>query len=210
MLRRLSLRLQVYGVAVLMTGGPGSALPETAENRSSRQATVRGAFTRLKPLWMALLIAGLAGALVTILADFATLRSVKVLTASCDDLADPALRGACATKGHDQHAYALVVIGLAALVMVWGAVAGRSRPAAAALGVLGAAVLAIAFGHDVPDTHKTGVIGAAFEQAHATAGPGLYMEIVGGALLFVTGVVAFSALPRRRRRRRARRERAPA
>jgi hypothetical protein len=206
-LRRLSLRLQVYGVAVLMTGGPGNALPETAENRSSRTAAAGRVFTRLKPLWTALLIAGLGGAVLTILADFATVRSVKVLTASCDDLADPSLRGACVTRGHELHSWALVLIGAVALLMVWGAVAGRSRAAAAAVLVLGTAVLVITFGHDVPRIHKTGVIGVRFEQASAHAGPGLWMETVGGGLLFVTGAIALAARPRTRRSRRRPRSR---
>jgi hypothetical protein len=203
-LRRLSLRLQVYGVDVLMTGESGSALSETAENRSSRAASVRAGFSRLKPLWILLLGLGLAGAVLTIAADFATLRSVKVLTASCGDLADPALRGSCVTHGHEEHSYALVLIGAAALVMLWGATFGRSRPAAAAVALLGAAVLVIALVTDVPDIHKTGVLGQRFEAAHAQAGPGLWMEITGGALLFVTGAVGTAARPRPRRRRRAR------
>src|SRR5437867_3257123 len=119
-----------------MTGDPGNALPETAENRSSRSAAGRGVFRTLKPLWIALLLAGLVGAVLTIAADFATLRSVKVLTASCDDLADPALRGSCLTRGHEEHSWALVLIGLVALAMVWGSVIGRSRPASIALAVL--------------------------------------------------------------------------
>lgn len=206
MLRRLWLRLQVYGVAVLMTGDPGNALPEAAENRSSRFVLVRG----LKPLWIVLLVGGLVGAILTIGADFVTLRSVKVLTASCNDLADPSLRDSCVTKGHEEHAYALVLIGLAALVMVWGATSGRSRPAAAALAVLGVAVLVITLGLDVPKVHKTGVLGDRFEEAHAQAGPGLWMETAGGALLFVTGAVALAARPRARRRRRRRTTRAAA
>src|SRR5437764_2924466 len=161
-----------------MTGDPGNALPEAAENRSSRMAAVRG----LKPLWIVLLVAGLVGAILTIAADFATLRSVKVLTASCSDLADPRLRDTCVTTGHEEHSYALVLIGVAALVMVWGATAGRSRPAGGALALLGAAVLVIALVTDVPDIHKTGVLGQQFDEAHAEAGPGLWMETAGGAL----------------------------
>jgi formate-dependent nitrite reductase membrane component NrfD len=202
-LRRLSLRLQVYGVGVLMTGDPGNALPETAENRSSRQAAVRAAFVRLKPLWIGVLIVGLAGVILTIVADFATLRSVKVVTASCSDLAGDS-RGACITHGHEEHSYALVLLGLAAGVMLWGAVAGRSRPAAAALALLGAAVLAIALVTDVPDIHKTGVIGERYDEASASAGIGLWLELAGGALLLLSGVIALTApRPRARTRRRA-------
>src|SRR4051794_33518508 len=163
-----------------MTGEPGNPLPETAENRSSRF----GASRSLSPLFIAVLALGLAGALLMVVSEFATLRSVKVLTASCSDLADPSLRGSCVTHGHEEHTWALVLIGIVALAMVWGAVVGRSRPAAIALAVLGAAVLVIALATDVPDVHKTGVLGDRFEQATAQAGPALWMETLGGALLF--------------------------
>jgi hypothetical protein len=190
-----------------MTGGSSKALPETVENRSSTSRVVRGAFTGLGPLWIAVLLIALAGAALMIAAEFSTLRSVKVLTASCSDLADPSLRGLCVTRGADAHSYALVLLGVASIVMAWGAAAGRSRPAGAALAVLGAAVLVIALVSDVPDLHKTGVLGDRFESAQAEPGPGIWMEIAGGALVFAAGVVATAARrkPRRARRRRRRR-----
>jgi hypothetical protein len=145
-----------------------------------------------------------AGALLMIAAEFATLRSVKVLTASCSDLADPSLRGSCVTHGGEEHSYALVLLGIVTLLMAWGAVIGRSRPAALALAILGAAVVVIALATDVPDIHKTGVLGDRFESAHATAGPALWMEIVGGALVFAAGVISVVAGPQKAKRRRAR------
>src|SRR3954453_11319330 len=198
-LRRCAIRLQVYGVAVLMTGESSKTLPETAENRSSRSES----FRRLQPLWIVVLLLGVAGAILMVVSEFSTLRSVKVLTASCDDLADPALRGSCVTHGYEEHSYALILMGVVAALMTWGAVFGRSRPAAIALIVIGAAVLAIALVTDVPDIHKTGVLGERFDSAHAQSGPGLWMEIVGGALVLAAGAVA-AAAPRARRRRRRR------
>jgi hypothetical protein len=115
---------------------------------------------------------------------------VKVLTASCSDLADPSLRGSCVTRGGEEHAYALVLLGLVAAVMAWGAAVGRSRPAALALLAIGAAVVAIALITDVPDIHKTGVLGERFDNAKAEAGPGLYLEIAGGALALAAGAMA--------------------
>jgi hypothetical protein len=150
------------------------------------------------------LVLGLAGGILMAISEFVTLRSVTVVTASCSDLAQAADRGACVTRGHEEHAYALVLMGLVTLLMTWGAVFGRSRPAAIALIAIGAAVLAIAFLTDVPDIHKTGAIGERFDSAKAGPGPGLWMEIAGGALTLVAGAMAFAALrrlPRRRRRR---------
>jgi hypothetical protein len=178
-----------------MTGAESSkALPETAENRSSRFAP----FRRLDPVWAAVLVLGLTAAVLMVVSEFATLRSVKVLTASCSDLADPSLRGSCVTRGGEEHAYALVVMGLVCAVMAWGAALGRSRPAAFALLAIGVAVLAIAFITDVPDIHKTGVLGDRFDSAHAEPGPGLYLEIAGGALALVAGAMA-TAVRRRPR-----------
>jgi hypothetical protein len=184
-----------------------NSVPETAADASSHTATVGGLFGALEPLWIALLVLGLAGALLTIVADFATLRSVEVLTASCGDLADPGLRTSCVTHGGEEHSYALVLIGVVAIAMTWGATLGRSRPAAAALAFLGGAVLAIALLTDVPDIHKTGVLGERFERARASAGPGLWLELAGGSLLFVTGIVATVAQPGRSWRTRRERER---
>src|SRR4051794_36998720 len=188
-LRRCAIRLQVYGVAVLMTGESGNPLPETAENRSSRF----GAFRRLEPVWTVVLVLGLMGAILMIVSEFATLRSVKVLTASCSDLADPSLRGSCVTHGGEEHSYALVLMGVVAALMAWGAAVGRSRPAGIALIAIGAAVVAIALATDVPGIHKTGVLGERFESAKATAGPGLWLEIAGGALALAAGVMAATA-----------------
>jgi hypothetical protein len=151
------------------------------------------------------LLLGLAAAVLMIVSEFTTLRSVKVVTASCSDLAQASDRGACVTKGHEEHAYALVLMGIVAALMAWGAAVGRSRPAAIALLAIGAAVLAIAFVTDVPDIHKTGVIGERFDSAKAGPGPGLWLEIAAGALAFVAGAIATSALRGAPRRRRARR-----
>jgi hypothetical protein len=193
-----------------MTGAESSkALPETVENRSSRFAAVGGAIGRLQPLWIVVLAMAILGAALMIAAEFSTLRSVKVLTASCSDLADPSLRGSCVTSGGEEHSYALVLLGVAALMMAWGATVGRSRPAGAALAVLGAAALVIALVIDVPNVHKTGVLGDRFESAHAVAGPGLWMEIAGGALVFAAGVIAASVRRARPGGRRRERKRAP-
>jgi hypothetical protein len=169
-----------------MTGESGNPLPETAENRSSR---VRS-FRRLEPLWIVVLLLGLSGAALMVASEFATLRSVKVLTASCSDLALPGDRGACVTKGHEEHAYALVLLGIVAALMTWGATVGRNRPAALALLAIGAATVAIALLTDVPDVHKTGVIGERFDSARAGPGPGLWMEIAGGGLVLAAGAMA--------------------
>src|SRR3954451_19586776 len=169
-----------------MTGDSSKAMPETAENRSSRSAS----FRRVEPVWAVVLAVALLGSILMIASEFATLRTVKVLTASCSDLADPSLRGSCVTHGGEEHASALVILSIVAIVMTWGAVFGRSRPAAVALIAIGAATVAIALITDVPDVHKTGVLGERFDSAKAEAGPGLWLEIAGGALCLAAGAMA--------------------
>ena len=124
-----------------------------------------------------------------IVSDFLTLYSVDVATAKCSDLADPRLADACTTTGGEHHGYALLILGVLVLVMTWGAAMGGSTPAGFALLVLGAAGLAITLGVDLPDVHKTGVIGQRFAEAKAQPGPGFYLQLVGSALAIAAGAL---------------------
>jgi hypothetical protein len=124
-----------------------------------------------------------------ILSDFLNLYHVDVVTAKCSNLADPSLADACTTTGGEHHGYALLVLGVLALLMTWGAAAGGSRPAGAALIAIGAAALLIAILVDLPDVHKTGVVGARFADAEANPGAGLWLELVGGALVAIAGAL---------------------
>jgi hypothetical protein len=98
----------------------------------------------------------------------------------------------------DHHSYALVPIAALALLMGFGGVVGRSRPALAAVIVLGLAALLIALLVDRPDTNAEGLYGVRYESAHATAREGLTRELGGGGMLVLAGVIGVVALPRRR------------
>jgi hypothetical protein len=137
----------------------------------------------------AVLVLGLAGGVAMVIAEFLPVWSVDVVTASCEDLADPDLADTCVRSGYEEHAFALLVIGAFTLVMAWGAGIGGSRPAGIALAVLGGVVLAIALIGDAPDVDRTGSIGLRFDQATASAGAGFYLEIVGGALALAAGLL---------------------
>ena len=54
--------------------------------------------------------------------------------------------------------------------------------------IAGALVLGIAILSDIPVASDTGAIGRNFEGAKAMAGPGLYLELAGGALALLTGL----------------------
>ena len=74
--------------------------------------------------------------------------------------------------------------------MAYGAGPGDSRPAAVALAAIGLIVLALALLRDLPETSRTGAIGPRFEGATGEKGPGLWLELAGGALALGAGALA--------------------
>src|SRR4051794_8963366 len=126
---------------------------------------------------MGLLAVGLVGGALLIAADLSTLVQIKVITVVKEEL-----------SGHDQHSWAMALLGIVALPLAYGAARRRARPAMLGLIVLGLVALGIALFGDLPDTRSTGVIGQRYEEAAAEAGPGFYFETAGGVLLLVAGV----------------------
>jgi hypothetical protein len=128
-------------------------------------------------------------------ADFSTLYHVKVGATTVSSI-----------SGHRQHDYALLLLGVAALPMLWGALR-TSPPAMFALAAIGiAAVLAgpVADHHDV---NSAGLISDAFAGAAAHPAVGYRLETIGSVLLLVCGgglvlMHAGTRGPRPRRRRR--------
>ena len=137
---------------------------------------------------MAVLVLGVAAALLVVLAEVTNLVVVDVTGAGCEDaVADPELADGCEITGGEQHSFALVPIALLMGVMAVGAGLGGSRPAAVALLVGGLLVLGVALIGDLPDTSSTGQVGQNFDEAEASAGPALWLEIVGGVLAVAAG-----------------------
>ena len=131
----------------------------------------------------------LAAGVLLIAAEFLLVFSVEVGATSCEATASPDVADFCATTGGERHSYALVLLGLFTLAMAWGAAIGRSRPAGAALVLVGAVVIAIALFGDLPDARSEGIIGVRYEAAKASPGLGLWLELVGGVLAVVAGVL---------------------
>ena len=137
---------------------------------------------------MAVLVLGVAAALLVVLAEVTNLVVVDVTGAGCEDaVADPELADGCEITGGEQHSFALVPIALLMGVMAVGAGLGGSRPAAVALLVGGLLVLGVALIGDLPDTSSTGQVGQNFDDAEASAGPALWFELVGGVLAVAAG-----------------------
>jgi hypothetical protein len=162
-------------------------------------ARLRPPVVRYGPL-AALWLAG-AG---LILSEFLTYREIVAVTVVPDG---------GITKGGAHHGYALGLLGLASLPMAFGAVIGRSRPASAAVAVLGALALAIIAVFDVSSLDDTGLIGRTYDLAEANPGAGFWLSVVCAAVLLVGGLLllrsrvtaAHEQSEERRDRRRARR-----
>ena len=126
-----------------------------------------------------------------LLAEVTTVISVELRSTSCEGIYDtnPSLADDCNQVGFERHSVALLLLGLLTFVMGSGAAFGRSRPAAFALIAIGVVVLGLAFAVDLPASDDTGVIGQDYAAAHASAGIGLWFEVVGGALAVLAGVL---------------------
>ena len=152
-------------------------------------ARVADALRGLGALPLLILVLGVAGGILMIVAELSTVVRVDVLTAgTCEEIADSSLRDSCDTSGLEQHGGAFILLGLAAIAMALGASRRASRPAALALIAIGAIVIAISLLRDVPKANETGRVGLQFEAAEAKPGRGLYLEFVGGGLVLLAGL----------------------
>jgi hypothetical protein len=172
---------------------PSITLPRPPE-------AVSAAVARYGPL-VVLALAGFA----LIVAEFLTYREIVAVTVVPEG---------GRTTGGSHHGYALGLIGLVSLPMSYGAVLGGSRPASAALVVLGALALAIALIVDLPSLDDTGLIGRTYDLAEANPAIGFWIEIAAAGVLLAGGllllrsrtVAAREESAARRGERRARRD----
>ena len=124
---------------------------------------------------VALLATGLTGALLLIVAELSTLYEVRV-----GDLV------AEVTRGSSQHAWALLVLGAGALALT--ALAGTgSRVATGGVLAIGVIALGIGLVGDLTDATRSGTLENTFVDAEASPGPGLWLELAGGAALVLAG-----------------------
>ena len=140
---------------------------------------------------MAVAAMGAVAALLMVVTEFLTVASVDVASGSCEVITDtnPEIADRCFLSGFERHGGALVLLGAVTMFMAWGAGVGGSRPAAFALIALGAVVLLWTVLIDLPATNDTGGIGPLYANAEAMAGPGLFTELVAGALAVAAGAL---------------------
>jgi len=136
---------------------------------------VSAAAARYGPLAI-LALAGVA----LVVAEFLTYREIVAITVVPDG---------GRTTGGAHHGYALGLIGLVSLPMSYGAVIGGSRPASAAVAVLGGLAVAIIAIFDLPSLNDTGLIGRTYDLAEARPGPGFWVELVAAVVLLAGGLL---------------------
>jgi hypothetical protein len=147
--------------------------------------------TRLSPVAIAVAAAALAAGALMLLTEVTTVISVDLENTSCEVIYDssPELADDCSQKGFERSSVALLLLGLLTFAMGSGAAFGRSRPAALALIAIGVVVLGLTLLRDLPASDDAGLIGRDYAQASASAGAGLWFELVGGVLAVVAGAL---------------------
>jgi hypothetical protein len=144
----------------------------------------RGRLPTVLGLRIVLAVAGLAGALLLLVATFTTVIQITVGTPS--RVADVDVT----QSGWDRHGPALIVLALLAVWLLASGLRG-SRTAMAGLLVVGIVALAIPTLADRPHVHDTGAVGDVYVEATADPGTGYYLETLGGALLLLSGGALF-------------------
>ena len=164
----------------------GRAAPRKTPGNASRAVTaLRRRFGGAGPVGLAVLALGVTAAVLMIVAELSTVLTIEVNGIPCPS--DISGVDDCTPSGGSRHYYALVLLGLLAAVMAFGAGLGHSRPAAAALAAVGVAVLSIALIADLPDVNDTGFLRPFFEDATARPSAGFWLELVAGALALLAG-----------------------
>ena len=159
-----------------MSGAPHGA----GRDDSKGFGAYRSPLPTVLALRAALAVLGLAGALLLLVATFATIIEITVGTTSRVVDADTA------QSGWDRHGPALILL---ALLAVWLLALSLRRSRVAMVGLLlsGVVALAIAWHWDRPHIHDAGSVGDVYAAATADPGAGYYLETLGGALLLLSG-----------------------
>lgn len=163
-------------------------------SRETRAGTGRSAHPpgASNPLATGVLILGILAGILMLISLFSPIASVDVANGSCEVIndANPELADRCSLSGFERHGVAFLLLAVVCLALAYGAGPGRSRPAAVGLLAVGVVALVFALLVDLPVTDDTGAIGRDFEGATASAGPGLWTEVISGLLALAAGALA--------------------
>jgi hypothetical protein len=147
------------------------------------------------------LLGGLSGALLLLVAEFTPLLTVH----------SSARRAAIYTVSTGSHdSYALIPVAALVVFLSFAIWRSGSRLALLATAVLGLLVLLISLLGDLPDAQASGLVGSAathFSTASSSPQIGLYLETLGAIVLLITAAAGLllgaphrSASPQRKRR----------
>src|SRR5436309_8610183 len=123
----------------------GHRAPMGDSSRGTHGSGPRSALTT----WV--LCGGVLGAALLIVAEFTTLYNERTSTSS-------AILKSVATGSN--HSYAMLPIAILASVLAYAVWRAVNRPALLALGVLGLLALLISLLNDLPDAHRSGLVGS--------------------------------------------------
>ncbi|HEV2062318.1 MAG TPA: hypothetical protein VGR12_05655 [Solirubrobacteraceae bacterium] len=103
--------------------------------------------------------------------------------------------------GWRNHAFAMLLLGLACVPMILGSLRG-ARPAMWALAGIGIVVIAIALTVDLPNATDEGIYGERYADAQARPQEGFFVETLGGVLLLLAGGLMLFLTPAREQEER--------
>ncbi len=121
----------------------------------------------------------LAAALLLVVSEFLPLYKVTIGAMETETRTE---------RGYGNHAFAMLLLGLAVVPMALGALRG-ARPAMFALLVLGVIVLVIALTVDLSAARQEGTLreSVSYENARAAPAIGFFVETLAGVLLVLSG-----------------------
>ena len=161
---------------------------DSTGSRASRRG--RGAAPE-RPETARLVLAGLAAvaALLLIVSEFLPLYKVLVGALETEQRSE---------AGWRNHAFAMLLLGLAVVPMMLGALRG-ARPAMWALAAIGLVVVIIALTVDLSAARESGTLreSVSYEDARAEPAIGFFLETLGGVLLLLSGGLMLFLTPAR-------------
>ena len=129
-----------------------------------------------------------AGAILLIVSEFLPL--YKIYVGSLETVKDQEV-------GWRNHGFAMLLLGLAAIPMLLGALRG-ARPAMYALAAIGIIALVVALTVDLPNATDEGLFGEQYDDAEAKPAAGFFVETLGGVLLLASGGLLLLTAPPKR------------
>lgn len=178
-----------------MSAASGATRDDSTGSRASRRARRPAAPGATAPR-LALAALAAVAAVLLVVSEFLPLYTVVVGALETEQRSE---------VGWRNHAFAMLLLGIATVPMLVGALRG-ARPAMWALAGIGAVVLLIALTVDLPAARESGTLREAvsYEDARAEPSTGFFVETLGGVLLLLSGgLMLFLTPPREQAERDA-------